>query len=364
MKQSEADPNLCAPALSTAGWAYHPVAATAARVEGLPWSETEGHWDRLPRALMSNDSVRAALRHVAAQPSGGRIRFNTTASTWALRARLARTETCVHNTVDSLSGFDCYARPAGMPGARPIFVRCAAPGEDPALVVAELERPRAFAASAEVEWTVYLPLQNPVASLELAFPADAPALPPAPARLAAPVVFHGSSITQGFSCTRPGLTYPAIIARDLDLPFVNLGYGGNAKGDPEVATAIAALPMSLFVCDLDFNLPSVEEIADKHAAFVATIRRAHPMIPILCVSAPNYWNDSDYFGRRAALIERTVLDARAGGDTRIEFLHGRDFWDADRAGDFTVDTIHPNDVGFARMAAHIGARVQALLTSS
>ena len=348
MKQSQADPNLRPAELSGTLWHFQPVQSTPAQIEGLPWWPTEAHWNRLPRALMDDPAIRPTLRHVAAQQSGGRIRFCTRAATWALRASLTRSETGTFNTPASLSGLDVYVRTAS--GAK--FIRCAAPQEGETSFTAEFKRPGRL--EGEREWTVYFPLQNPLAALELAFPSDAPALAPEPPRLAKPVVFYGSSITQGFSSSRPGLTYPAMISRRLDLPFINLGYGGNAKGEPEVAAAIAALEMSLFVCDLDHNIGSLEDLEALHAPFVATIRKAHPEIPILVISSPNYWNDPDYFGRRAAILQNTVDRARATGDQRITFLHGREFWDSATAGDMTVDNLHPNDAGFARMAAVIG----------
>ena len=356
MKQSQADPNLRPAGLSGTSWNFIPVQQTAARIEGLPWSQNEHHWNRLPDRLMNDSKTSPTLRHVAAQQSGGRIRFRTRAATWALRGMLTRTETGILNTHGSLSGLDVYLR---TPDAGFKFVKSAAPSMNETVFVAECKRPAALEGG--VEWIVYFPLQNPLGSLELAVPDDAPILSPPPPRIEHPALFYGSSITQGFSASRPGLSYPAIISRRLDIPFINLGYGGNAKGEPEVAAAIAALDLSLFVCDLDHNLPGVPELEARHAAFVDIVRKAHPQIPILVVSSPNYWNDPDYFGKRTAIIRRTVEQACAGGDSLIEFIDGRTFWDPVVAGDMTVDNLHPNDAGFARMAEIIGDRVAKAL---
>ena len=356
MKQSQADPNLAEAKLSKTPWNFQAVQQTAAQIEGLPWWPTEGHWIRLPKRLFENPNITPMLRHVAAQQSGGRLRFRTTAETWALQATLTRTETGTFNTPASLSGLDAYVRtPEGLK-----FVKCAAPAEGQTTFISEFTRPKHL--TGEVEWTLYFPLQNPLGTLEIAFPETAPALSPEPARLKKPVLFYGSSITQGFSASRCGLTYPAIISRKLDIPFINLGYGGNAKGEPEMAEAIAGLEMSLFVCDLDHNLGSFEEIENRYAPFLGIIRKAHPELPILVVSGPNYWNDPEYFGRRADIISRIVEEAKAAGDKHIEFLHGRDFWEPATAGDMTVDLTHPNDAGFARMAEVISRHFPDLFT--
>ena len=71
-----------------------------------------------------------------------------------------------------------------------------------------------------------------------------------------PVVFYGSSITQGGCVSRPGMIYESIISRKYNLDFHNLGFAGNAKGEKEIAEYIAELPMSIFVYDYDHNAPS------------------------------------------------------------------------------------------------------------
>jgi hypothetical protein len=44
-----------------------------------------------------------------------------------------------------------------------------------------------------------------------------------------PIVFYGTSITQGGSASRPGLAYPSIISRDINVETINLGFSGNGK---------------------------------------------------------------------------------------------------------------------------------------
>ena len=76
-----------------------------------------------------------------------------------------------------------------------------------------------------------------------------------------PVVYYGSSITQGGCASRPGTSYQAIISRRLNCDYVNLGFSGNAKGEPAIAEYIAGLEMSVFVYDYDHNAPNPEHLA-------------------------------------------------------------------------------------------------------
>ena len=49
-----------------------------------------------------------------------------------------------------------------------------------------------------------------------------------------PVVYYGSSITQGGCASRPGMSYEAIISRNFNYDYINLGFSGNAKAEDEM----------------------------------------------------------------------------------------------------------------------------------
>ena len=86
-------------------------------------------------------------------------------------------------------------------------------------------------------------------------------------RSLAPVIYYGSSITQGGCASRPGNAYPAIISRQLNCDFRNLGFSGSSRGEQISAQYIAEQPMCVFVMDL-FLLKQVKKnvyYALKHA---------------------------------------------------------------------------------------------------
>ena len=49
-----------------------------------------------------------------------------------------------------------------------------------------------------------------------------------------PVVFYGTSITQGGCASRPGMSFVNIVGRDLDVPVVNLGFSGSGLMELEM----------------------------------------------------------------------------------------------------------------------------------
>ena len=108
--------------------------------------------------------------------------------------------------------------------------------------------------------------------------------PPAPFAAAKPVLFYGSSITQGGCASRGGLSYQAMLGRALNLDFVNLGFSGNGRGEPEVARAVAEVDASCFVIEFAQNCPTVEELRERYTPFLEVVRAAHPRTPIVCLT--------------------------------------------------------------------------------
>ena len=53
-----------------------------------------------------------------------------------------------------------------------------------------------------------------------------------PFAISKPLVFYGTSITQGGCASRSGMSYQAILGRMLNADFVNLGFSGNGLGEP------------------------------------------------------------------------------------------------------------------------------------
>mgnify|MGYP001518309414 CR=1 FL=1 len=83
------------------------------------------------------------------------------------------------------------------------------------------------------------------------------------------IVVLGSSITHGASAGRPGMTWTARLAREMGLDFLNLGYSGQCKLQPEFARMLAEMEADAFVFDA-FSNPSAREIGERLDSFVAT----------------------------------------------------------------------------------------------
>ena len=179
-----------------------------------------------------------------------------------------------------------------------------------------------------------------------------------------PVVIYGSSIVHGTAASRPGLIYPSIISRDLNIDVYNLGFSGQAKGEEPLARWMATLPMSVFVSDYDHNAPTVEHLEQTHHRLYRIVREKNPDLPYVMITRPNYWTTRrgrEDVMRRRDVVMASYLKARAAGDRNVYFIDGLDFWVAPHTYEFSVDSVHPNDAGFIRMADSIGTVLRHIL---
>ena len=208
---------------------------------------------------------------------------------------------------------------------------------------------------------LFLPTYDETLFLEIGIDADATIIPnPNPFRKN--ILIYGSSIVQGASASRPGLAYPAKLSRQTGYHFINMGFSGNAKMETAVAEMIAPLPMDAFILDCVPN-PSPEEILERTANMVKTIRRYHPEAPIIAIQSVarekgNFDQEiaqrvklkDQYFGQEIKKLQRD--------DAHLYLIEADGLLGTDQEG--TTDGIHPNDLGFERMLQEIRPAILAI----
>jgi lysophospholipase L1-like esterase len=324
-------------------------------VNGLPWySENGGELFRLPAKL--KETYRKPVWDLAQSPSGGRIRLRTNSTTLAIRLEYPGPPAMTNMHAFGQTGVDLYAD--GVYRGTAIADGASKPGKTQDHTYFK-DQPRA-----DREITLYLPLYMGVKVLGIGLDPEA-SVQPAMHFAAKPVVFYGTSITQGGCASRSGMSYQAILGRMLGIDFVNLGFSGNGMGEPELANAVATIDASCFVLDFAQNNPTVESLTKVYAPFVETLRAKHPETPILVITpiyaARESWSRSDarLEGMRE-LIRQVAAQRIAAGDRHIEIVEGTDLLGPSR-GDGLVDGTHPNDLGFQWMADGLAARIAKLL---
>jgi lysophospholipase L1-like esterase len=216
----------------------------------------------------------------------------------------------------------------------------------------------------EKECLLFLPLYDELLTLEIGAEKGA-TIEPLDIKWKGRILIYGSSITQGASASRPGMAYPAQLARRMGYEFVNLGFSGSGKMEESVGRMVADVEdVDLIILDCAAN-PSPQQIAERSESFVKQIRDRHPRVPILMIES--VVREGGNFDQK---IKQRVSDQNAnfrsaynrlvkGGIRRLYLIKGDDLLGHDHEG--TVDGTHPNDLGFDRMLKVIEPKIREIL---
>lgn len=309
-------------------------------VEGKGWSDTKAFYDRLP--AKAEGKVTPAVWGLSRHSAGLCIRFATDAPSiqvrWALLPNVGLS--MPHMPATGVSGVDLYSRdkegrwtfvgngrPSGISNTASFQAPVWAPPGQPCLL--------------------YLPLYNGVTSVEIGVPRGRALSVPDPAKPAQqkPIVFYGTSITQGGCASRPGMAFTAIAGRKLNLPVINLGFSGSGTMEPAMAELLAELDPSAYVLDCLWNM-STEQVATRVEPFVRALRAARPDTPIWLAEDCNVGNLSPT--SRGKIVREIHMKLVAEGMKGVYFISNQGMLGEDTEG--TVDGCHPNDLGMMRQA--------------
>ncbi len=291
--------------------------------------------------------------------AGGRVRFTTDSPYIAIRCKMKNVTFMPHMPLNGMCGFDLYETVDGRDRYINVFgvpfrgcaeeigtiSICPDHGYSSRIDVGQTGKMRSY--------TIHFPLYNDVESLEIGLHRDASVDHGASYKDVAPVVFYGSSITQGGCASRPGNAYENIFSAFRNIDHVNLGFSGSACGEVTMANYIASLNMSVFVMDYDYNAVNPWYLNQTHKPFYDVIRAVQPDLPILMISRCTGPDPCDNRARREIIYE-TYRQAVEAGDKNVYFLDGDTFFAGKYRSVYTVDGVHPNDAGFLKMAEYIG----------
>ena len=319
------------------------------RIFGLPEFERTGKLTRLPDEVIEKVP---SLTHYGRRCHGARMEFMTD-------AKEVTVELCFKTlTVDvGMSLYHCQ-------GA---FVLV---GDHPTSEYIGLVNPtnydmktvsKKFALSGAMQRvTIWFPRNEQMEYISVSVPDEATVAEAPDYTVSKPILFYGSSITEGGCACNNFNCYNGILSRHLDADFISLGFSGSARGELAIAEYINTLDFSLFVYDYDHNAPTVEHLAATHESFFKAIRAAKPDVPVIMMTRPKVrYNDEEKLRRE--VVRRTYENALAAGDKNVYFLDGETFYGETDRELCSMDLIHPNDLGFYRMAMAIEPTVRRAL---
>ncbi len=305
-----------------------------------------GKLRRMPESVAKRVSDGVYALH--SQTAGGRVRFTTDSPYVAIHMKAGAVGKMPHFALSGSSGFDLYATEQNSTSYAykgtfmPPFNY--SKGYESVIDLGDA-RMRIL--------TIDMPLYTEVCELYIGLKDTAQLeLSPSYGNQAKPMVYYGSSITQGGCASRAGTSYEAIISRRFDCDYLNLGFSGSARAEEEIADYIKGLEMSLFVFDYDHNAPDVKYLQNTHERMFKQIRSAQPNLPVIMLSRPKaVLNEEEQ--QRLKIVEATYNNAKAAGDENVYFISGPELMKY-AGDDGTVDNCHPTDWGFASMARVLG----------
>lgn len=212
------------------------------------------------------------------------------------------------------------------------------------------------------EFMLYLPYWCELTRLEIGVDKDA-TIEAIPSPFRHKVVVFGSSITHGASASRPGMAYPARMSRNLGIDFVNFGFSGNCKMQPEFTKFLVQVEADAFVCDAFAN-PTAEEVAERVEPFIDAMVAAHPGKPIIMLRT--FHHESEFYDkvRHDRFVEklRVVREKMAMLEKKYKDVYYLDIpYATGKDCESTIDTSHPNDLGFDRIIKAYQPKIAKIL---
>lgn len=331
---------------------WHDVKDGEFQVYGLykPF-ETEG-FVRMPQEVA--DTVNEGVAELHTHTAGGRIRFKTDSPYIAILAETPTTYRHVGMGLIGADGFDLYVINNGNAS---YFGAFAMPFnfQYGFSVVKDV-----YGGGNMVCYEIEMPLYAHISSLHIGLKEGSKIEAGVPYRNQLPVVYYGSSITQGACASRPGTCYEAMISHRFNLDYINLGFSGSCRAEKTMVDYLASLPMCCFVCDYDHNSHSAEQLRESHYPLYEAIREKHPDIPYIMVSRPTN-GVSEAVTKRFEVINASYQKAVEKGDENVYLIDGREFYKGLNFIDCSYDLTHPNDIGFHKMSQIIGDMIEKVL---
>jgi len=272
----------------------------------IPDSLKENRYDRLP--LSYKEHVRPPVWNLSKSSAGLSIRFITNSSSINVKWEVLNDVKMNHMAETGIKGIDLYCRS----GKNWQYVNTARPTgklNEYSLVENMPVEDR--------EFKMYLPLYDGLLNLAVGVDSRSDIRKPAKS-IQKPIVFYGTSITQGGCASRPGMVYSNIISRKLDVDCINYGFSGNGRMEAPVAEVMAGIDASFYVIDCVPNM-SAEEIHNNMIPLVDILREKNPVIPIVFV-------ESIYFQSKLAsrkTCNRFVWSAMKSDIIPVNFLFFR-----------------------------------------
>ena len=179
-----------------------------------------------------------------------------------------------------------------------------------------------------------------------------------------PIVFYGTSITQGACASRPGMAHTNIISRQLDRDVINFGFSGNGRMEESIANLISDSNPIFYVIECMPNMYPPDLVSNNTIPLIDTIRAKDFDTPIILVdlfTSPITALDKNAIRGTSEMNNalKTQYDKMINnGYNNIIYLETQSALGNDFEG--TVDAVHFTDLGFIRYSDFLVKKFEEL----
>lgn len=219
------------------------------------------------------------------------------------------------------------------------------------------------------EFYLFLPLYNGLRELEIGVPKEMDFVF-TPKRSEKPLLVYGTSIAQGACASRAGMAWTNILAREMNMPMINLAFSGNGRMEKEVINLLTQLDPAVFVIDCLPNLGggfTADEVMEKMIFAVNSIRLKYPDTPILLTEHAGY-SDGLVFEPRAEIYENLNSwlqeSIKTLEDSGVKKIYTLTKDEIGMGVDDFVDGTHPSDLGMAKYASAYARKLKVILAET
>ena len=334
-------------------------------LHGLYKPQNGGLFRRMPEDVAARVSPRVHYLHT--HPAGARLRFTTNSSVIAVGATVEAPPDDISSRTAAYApggafGFSLYADGKLCRAVwQESFIQHGA-AIDLGIGSGRFEGMMNFGEGKPREITLCLPYFLNISALYIGLDKDASLTAAKPYVNEKPVVFYGSSITQGCCASHPGNIYQNILSRRLNIDYLNLGFSGAAKAEDAIVDYLCTLDPCMMVFDYDHNAKTPEALAQTHLPALRKLRAAHPEIPFILLSRPDCAPNPEEVRRRIEVVEASYRALLADGCGPVHFINGMDIFHSHDPDMMILDGTHPTDFGFYCMAEALYAVMKPYFT--
>jgi len=328
-------------------------------IEGTAIADSlkESPYDRLP--ISYKEKVREPVWDLSKASAGITVRFHSNSTSINLKWTVLNDLDMPHMASTGIKGIDLYTkynnkwRYVTTAGAL-VGLKTYQNKSIPADSINEYELIKNMSPDFR-EYKLFLPLYDGVTKLEIGIDNNA-LINKASPNPVKPIVFYGTSITQGGCASRPGMAHTNIISRKLDVDCINYGFSGNGRMEMPIVELISDIDASFYVIECLQNMDS-EQVRERVRPLVDMIRTKHPLTPIVLVENMMYTTafldqtiETTLIQENEALKNEFDKIIKRGTPNIFYIKDNKDFL-SDNEG--TVDGVHLTDLGFLRYADYL-----------